>query len=142
MKVFIKRIEESLPLPVYETHGSVGFDFLAREPVTIQPGKIELIPSNMVIQTPPGYALIVVPRSSTPKKKCLDMPHSIGVIDQDYSGEKDEIMIQVRNFSTEEVKIKRGERIAQGIFIKVEKAEFIEKTHMSENNRGGFGSTD
>ncbi len=141
MKVKIKRIDKTLPIPIYETNGSVGFDFLARTDVSIKPKEIMLIPSNVIIHTPEKHALIVVSRSSTPRKKGLTMPHGIGVIDQDYSGEDDEIKIQVQNFTDEEVIIYRGEKIAQGLFVRVDIAEFEEVDEMGKDSRGGFGST-
>ncbi|MDH5596602.1 MAG: dUTP diphosphatase, partial [Candidatus Peregrinibacteria bacterium] len=65
MKVKIKRIDKTLPLPIYETGGSVGFDLLAREDITIKPDEITLIPANVIVEVPQGYALILASRSST-----------------------------------------------------------------------------
>lgn len=142
MKVNIKRIDKSLPLPVYETKGSVGFDLLAREQTVIKSGEIALIPANIIVQTPEGYMLTLVSRSSTPKKKGLIFPHGIGIIDQDYCGENDELKIQVYNTLKNEVSVEKGEKIAQGIFVKVDKFQWNEISQMSETSRGGFGSTD
>lgn len=142
MKVKIKRIDKSLPLPVYETAGSVGFDLLAREDTTIDPGSIELVPANLVVEVPKGYMLALVSRSSTPRKKGLTKPHSIGVIDQDYCGDGDELKIQVYNFTKDPVTVEKGEKIAQGIFMRVDKFEWQEVDSMNNSDRGGFGSTD
>ncbi len=142
MKVRIKRIDKELPLPVYETAGAVGFDLLARKDTTIQPQEIVLIPANVIVETPAGYAFIVVSRSSTPRKKGLTKPHGIGIIDQDYCGPEDEVKIQVRNFTDQAVTVKRGEKISQGLFIPVERAEFVEVDEIDRKTRGGFGSTD
>jgi dUTP pyrophosphatase len=139
--VKIKRLDKSLPLPIYETEGSVGFDLLARETVEIQPAKIELIPANVIVQVPEGYMLALISRSSTPKKKGLLKPHSIGVIDQDYCGEKDELKIQVYNFTKKSVTVEKGEKIAQGVFIRIDKFQFEEVDTMQSRSRGGFGST-
>jgi dUTP pyrophosphatase len=141
MKVDIRRIDKSLPLPVYETAGSVGFDILCREGTTVQPKAIALIPSNFIVKVPEGYMLMIVPRSSTPRKKSLVMPHSVGILDNDYCGPDDELMVQVYNFSDKPVEVDRGEKIAQGIFVKVDKAKWEEVDEMSEKSRGGFGST-
>lgn len=138
----IKRIDKSLSLPIYETNGSVGFDLLAREDVVIEAGEIALVPANVIIETPEGWMLIIVPRSSTPKRKCLAFPHSIGIIDNDFCGEEDELLLQVLNFSKEKSFVRRGEKIAQGIFVKVEKVIWQEKEQMDEKSRGGYGSTD
>lgn len=142
MKVRIKRIDKNIPLPVYETSGSVGFDFLARETTRIEPDAIELIPGNVIVEVPKGYALILASRSSTPRKHGLTKPHGIGVIDQDYCGADDEIKIQMYNFTKESVTIEKGTKIAQGLFVRVDQFEFEEVDQVSEKSRGGFGSTD
>lgn len=142
MKFSINRIDKTLPLPAYQTKGSVGFDLSSRTDMKVASHSLALIPTNLVVKVPEGYMLLVVPRSSTPKKKGLLIPHGIGVIDQDYCGEKDEVLFQVYNFTDAEVSIARGERIAQGILVKVGIAEFVETdTAHSESSRGGIGST-
>jgi dUTP pyrophosphatase len=142
VKVKIKRIDKELPLPIYETDGSVGFDMLAREETTIAAGEITLIPANVVVAVPEGYMLVVASRSSTPRKKGLTTPHGFGVIDHDYCGPEDEIKIQVRNITEELVTIARGDKIAQGVFVRVDKFQWEEVDEMSAPTRGGFGSTD
>ncbi len=68
--------------------------------------------------------------------------NSIGVIDQDYHGDKDEIGIQVLNFSNDEVVVEKGERIAQALLVKIAKVETFEEVEsIKETSRGGFGST-
>jgi len=141
MKIKIKRIDKSLPLPVYETAGSVGFDILAREDLVIEPKNIALIPANIIVEVPTGYMLIVASRSSTPKKKGLMTPHGFGIIDHDYCGPQDEIKIQVFNFTDVLVSIKKGEKIAQGVFVRIDKFEWAEVDEMARESRGGFGST-
>lgn len=142
MKVKIKRVDKSLPLPKYETDGSVGFDLLCRESAEIAPRSIVLIPANVIVETPPGYMLMVCMRSSTPRKFGLMMAQGLGIIDNDYCGEEDELKIQVYNFTDEPVTIERGSRIAQAIFVRVDKAEWNEVDQMTSTSRGGFGSTD
>jgi dUTP pyrophosphatase len=142
MKLSVSRIDRDLPLPKYETNGAFAFDFLAREETKIKPQTLAYIPGNLVVQCPADHALLILPRSSAFRKTQLIFPHSIGLIDQDYCGEADEIMIQVYNLGSESVIIKRGQKIAQGLLVKVARAK-IEETHRpSENSRGGFGSTD
>ena len=141
MRVAIRRIDASLPLPSYQTTGAVGFDLITRETPVIEPHKIGLVPGNVIVRVPEGYALFLVPRSSLPRKKALVCPHSIGVIDQDYHGESDELMVQVQNISAEPVTVERGERIAQGIFVKTEQAIWDEVDNHNAQTRGGFGST-
>lgn len=142
MKVNIKRIDKSLPLPVYETKGSVGFDILVRKKTIIESKSLALIPGNVIVDTPKGYMLMIASRSSTPRKKSLLTPHGIGVLDQDYCGEEDELLIQVYNFSETDVTIEKGEKIAQGVFVRVDIADFNEVDKMSNISRGGVGSTD
>ena len=136
----IKRIDKALPLPTYATNGSVGFDLLCREDTEIAPRKLGLIPGNVVVRTPPGYMLLLTMRSSTPRRKGLLVPHGVGIIDQDYCGEGDELKIQVFNFREEAVTVTRGERIAQGIFIPAIRVRWEEVDAMGQG-RGGFGST-
>ncbi len=134
-------MDKALPLPVYETAGSVGFDLLARETVTIAPGTIELIPGNVIVEVPTGMMLVVASRSSTPRKKGLTQPHGFGIIDHDYCGPQDEVKIQVYNFSGAPVVVERGEKIAQGVFVKIDKFEWEEVESIRGESRGGFGST-
>jgi dUTP pyrophosphatase len=141
MQISITRLDPSLPLPRYESAGAVGFDLVTRQTTVIAPGAIGLVPGNVVVRVPEGYALIIVPRSSLPRKKALVCPHSIGVIDSDYHGDGDEIMVQVQNVSAAPVTVERGERIAQGLFVKVERADWTEVDSHGSETRGGFGST-
>ncbi|OIP81217.1 dUTP diphosphatase [Candidatus Peregrinibacteria bacterium CG22_combo_CG10-13_8_21_14_all_44_10] len=141
MRIKIKRIDKDIPLPQYETAGSVGFDIMARETTTIEPGKIELIPGNVIIGVPEGYMLIVASRSSTPRKHGVTPPHGFGIIDHDYCGPDDEIKIQVYNFSGETATIERGTKIAQGVFVKIDKFDWEETSEINSESRGGFGST-
>lgn len=140
MKVKIKRIDKSIPLPIYQTKGSVGFDISAREDTVVPPKSVALVPGNIIVETPPGYMLLVALRSSTPRKKGLHKPHGIGVIDNDYCGEQDEVKVQVFNSTDKEVVVEKGERIAQGIFVRIGKFDW-EETNSMGKSRGGFGST-
>ncbi len=141
LRVRIARLDPTLPLPAYETGGAVGFDLLARLETTVAPGALARIPANVIVETPPGYMLLVAARSSLPGRKGLSVPHGIGVIDQDYCGADDEILVQVYNFTAEAVTVGRGERIAQGVFVRVDRAAWEETTFAARPARGGFGST-
>lgn len=141
MQLSISRIDSSLPLPEYQTAGSVGFDLYSRVTMTIAPHSLALIPLNIIAKTPEGYMLLVVPRSSTPKKKGLLIPHGIGVVDQDYCGPKDELLFQVYNFTDLRVTIEKGERVAQGLLVRIGVADIVEKEIVVKESRGGIGST-
>lgn len=142
MKIKIKIIDNTLPLPKYQTEGSVAFDLYARESTTIKPFSPTIIPANVVIEVPKGYFLMIASRSSTPLKKRLMVANGIGVIDQDYHGDTDEIGVQVLNFSNEEVIVERGERIAQALLVQIAKViDFDIVDSIKKESRGGFGST-
>lgn len=141
LRVRIMRIDPDLPLPVYETPGAVGFDLLARVETTVEARGIGRIPANVVVETPPGYMLLVAARSSLPGRKGLSVPHGIGVIDQDYCGPRDEILVQVYNFTDAPVTVARGDKIAQGVFVRVDRARWEEADFSDRRSRGGFGST-
>lgn len=143
MKTTISRIDATLPLPEYHTPGAVAFDFYAREDVFIAGKSVVKIPSNLIIATPPGFALIVASRSSLFGKKGLILTNGIGIIDNDFCGPNDEIQISVYNVNDTGTKVDRGERIAQGVFVAINRAEWLESQNKTvENSRGGFGSTD
>jgi len=141
MKVKIFRIDKSLPLPEYQTKGAAAFDIYSRLDLEIKPKEVFYIPTNLIIQTPKNYMLTVVTRSSTPKKLGLSVPHGIGIIDQDFCGPNDEIHLQVYNFTENTVKISKGQRIGQAVFIKINKAKWQEIEMIDSKTRGGFGST-
>ena len=139
MRVRIKRIDNSLPLPMYQTKGAVGCDLVVRETVVIAAGSVARVSVNVIVEVPEGYMLLIKDRSSTAMKKGLII--TAGVVDQDFCGEEDEIKCQFFNFTSESVTVERGERIAQGIFVKVGKVEWVEVAEIKRKSRGGFGST-
>lgn len=141
MKVNIKRIDKSLELPTYKTKGAVGFDLTARKKVVVRPFEVTLIPLNLVVKIPKGCGLFLFSRSSIPGKKGLIVANGVGVIDQDYSGEEDELKLSVINITKKNVVVEKSERICQGIFLKLLVPKFKEVKKMSAKSRGGFGST-
>jgi dUTP pyrophosphatase len=141
MQIKIKRIDTSLPLPAYQTTGAVAFDLYSRIDEIVPAGKTVLLPTNFIIHTPPGYMLLLAARSSLAKKKRLKMANGVGIIDQDYCGDEDELQLLLHNYTDQDVPITRGERLAQGIFVKIEKGEWQEVEQMNILSRGGFGTT-
>lgn len=128
--------------PSYATPGSSGFDLrcnLARA-ITLQPGKRAVIPTGLHFDIPEGYEIQVRSRSGLALKNGIFVLNSPGTIDQDY---KDEVCIILMNLGEDPFEIKPGDRIAQGVMMKVEKVEFEVVPEISrENNReGGFGHT-
>lgn len=125
----------------YKTPGACAFDFEAAEDVVFAPGEWKLVETGTVIATPVWYCLVVAPRSSIFKNYWLMQVNSIGIVDQDYSGETDTVKFPYMNMRKEEVIIKKWERIGQGMFVKIEKPEFILVDKMGGESRGGFGTT-
>ncbi|MFA4941399.1 MAG: dUTP diphosphatase [Patescibacteria group bacterium] len=140
MKVLIKRLDKTIPLPEYKTKGAVAFDFSSRLEIEIAPKSIGYVPLNVIIKVPAGFALKVFARSGT-HKKGLILSNGVGIIDSDYCGEEDEIKAAYYNFTDSPVVIEKGERVAQGIIEKKENIEWEEVKKMSESSRGGFGTT-
>jgi dUTP pyrophosphatase len=130
-----------VPLPSYQTAGSAGFDLASAADLTVEPGRIALVPTGLVIEVPDGHFLGIFARSSTPLKRGLIVPNGVGVVDSDYCGPADEIRIQVLNVTSAPVGIRRGDRLAQGIILPFVRAEWHEQEVPGRPTRGGFGST-
>jgi dUTP diphosphatase len=142
LNVRIHRLHPDVPLPKYETAGAAGFDLSASEDVVVPPGRIALVPTGLVIEVPPGHFLGIFARSSTPLRRGLMVANGVGVIDEDYCGPRDEIKVQVLNFTAEPVTVAKGDRIAQGLFLPVLRAAWNETVEPpSSGSRGGFGAT-
>ncbi|MEI8270557.1 MAG: dUTP diphosphatase [bacterium] len=139
MKIKIKRVDKTFPLPEYLTGGAVAFDLYSRIDAIILPKTLERLPTNVIVAIPKGYMLEIKDRSSTLKRKGLLV--STGYIDNDFCGGTDEILLQVYNLTEKEVRIEKGERLGQGVFVKIEIAEWEEVDIMNNNSRGGFGTT-
>lgn len=130
------------PLPSYETGASAGMDLRAslEQPVTLKPLERTLIPTGLFIELPVGYEAQIRPRSGMALKKGISLVNTPGTIDADYRGE---IKLIVINLSQEQVVIEDGERVAQMIIARHEKAEWIRVEELKETERGagGFGHT-
>ena len=141
MRLKIRRLDNTVPLPTYSTDEAAGFDLAAAHDVTVAPGQIALVRTGLVIEVPTGHFLGIFARSSTPLKRGLVIANGVGVIDSDYSGPNDEVMIQVLNFTPAPVQIARGDRLAQGIVLPARRVTWSEVSSIREVTRGGFGST-
>jgi len=141
VRVLISRLDPSIPLPVYAKGGDAGADITTRIDVTLQPGERALIPTGLSIALPDGYAAFVHPRSGLAIKHGVTMVNAPGTIDAAYRGELQCIMIN--HDSKEPISFKKGDRIAQLVIQKVERAEFVEVQQLPGSGRGidGFGST-
>lgn len=138
----IKRIRE-VQLPKYQTEGAAGFDLAAVNDTLILPGDIKYVPTGLVIQAPPGHFLMVAARSSLAKRHNLMMPNGVGIVDEDYCGDLDELQVPLWNFGKDDAWLRAGDRIAQGVFVQITREPFTEVTDPDTiaASRGGFGST-
>lgn len=133
---------EDLPTPRYMTSGSVGMDIYAaiNENYELKPGKRSLISSGIYLQIPKGFEAQIRPRSGLAINSGITLLNTPGTIDSDYRGEIKVIMI---NLAQETFIFKRGDRIAQIVFNKIEipSIEVVESIEKTKRGNGGFGST-
>ncbi len=139
----IKIINKSAhQLPHYETLASAGMDLRANlaEPVTLQPMERAIIKTGLFIELPVGYEAQVRPRSGLAAKKGITVLNAPGTVDADYRGEIGVILV---NLSNEAFIVENGERVAQLVIAKHERASWVEVDSLSTTDRGagGFGST-
>jgi dUTP pyrophosphatase len=141
VKVLITRLDDSIPLPRYARGGDAGADICTRVDVTLSPGERALVPTGISIALPDGYAAFVHPRSGLAIKHGVSMVNTPGTIDAAFRGELQ--MILINHDLRESISFKRGDRIAQLVIQKVERADFIEVESLpgTERGEGGFGST-
>ena len=129
-------------LPNYETIASAGMDLRANitEPITLKSLERAIVKTGLFIELPIGYEAQVRPRSGLAAKNGITVLNSPGTVDADYRGEIGVILV---NLSNQDFMIQNGERIAQLIIAKHERAEWVEVQDLSETSRGegGFGST-
>lgn len=134
--------QSSHALPNYETIASAGMDLRANlsEPITLDPLERAIIKTGLFIELPIGYEAQVRPRSGLAAKKGITVLNSPGTVDADYRGEIGVILV---NLSNEAFVVENGERIAQLVIAKHERAEWNQVESLSETSRGagGFGST-
>lgn len=141
MHLKVKLIDPTLPMPEYKTKGAAAFDLYSRVEIEVPPFAPVIIPSNFIVKIPKGYFLMLAARSSLPKTGLM-LANGIGVIDEDFCGEDDEIGLFMINLTKNPVKVDKGQRLAQGILTKIAKAEkFVHTRKMSKRSRGGFGTT-
>lgn len=127
-------------MPAYQTRGAAGADLCAciDSPIEIQPGRTVLIPTGVFLEIPEGYEGQVRPRSGLALKHGITITNTPGTIDSDYRGE---VKIIMTNLGSETFVVENGMRIAQLVFAKVYRGEFLEVEQLNETarNEGGFG---
>ncbi|GAA1309506.1 deoxyuridine 5'-triphosphate nucleotidohydrolase [Planotetraspora silvatica] len=141
VEVLIHRLDAGLPLPSYAHPGDAGADLCATVDVELLPGERAVVGTGIAIALPDGYAAFVHPRSGLAAKFGITLVNAPGTVDAGYRGE---IKVTLINTDTKEaVRLKRGDRIAQLVVQRVEKAAFHEVERLPGSARGanGFGST-
>lgn len=147
VNVKLKKIKEDAKTPVYATDEAAACDLCAcldEEAVTIEPGKIRMIPTGLATECEESkeqkMAILVFARSGLASKYGISLANGVGVVDTDYRGE---IKVPLINQSDVPYIVKNGDRIAQMMFVPVMRAIFSETDELEETERGnnGFGST-
>jgi dUTP pyrophosphatase len=137
----VQRLDPDLPLPTYAHPGDAGADLYAAVDVDLAPGERALVPTGIAMALPEGYAAFVHPRSGLAAKHGLSVVNTPGTIDEGYRGE---IKVMLINHDlVAPIRLARGDRIAQLVIQRVERAQFLERDALPDSVRGagGYGST-
>ncbi len=127
-------------LPTYQTAGAAGMDVRANEEKLLQPGQTALVATGFSMAVPPGYEAQLRPRSGLALKHGITLLNAPGTVDADYRGE---VKVILTNLGVEPFQVRRGERIAQMVIARVERAhiEVVAELDATERGHGGFGHT-
>lgn len=139
--VLVSTTEPDVPLPSYAHAGDAGADITTRVDVVLAPGERATVPTGLTIALPAGYVALVHPRSGLASKSGLTIVNAPGTVDAGYRGE---ISVTLLNTDPDhEIRLSKGDRIAQLVIQQVERAEFVAVDHLPGSHRGegGFGST-
>jgi dUTP pyrophosphatase len=139
--ILIQRLDPGLPAPSYAHPGDAGADLVAAEDVELAPGERVMVPTGIALALPDGYAAFVHPRSGLAARLGVTIVNAPGTVDAGYRGEIKVILLNTDIRST--VRLQRGDRIAQLVIQRVERAVFheVETLPGSARGDGGFGST-
>jgi dUTP pyrophosphatase len=141
LPVAIVRLDPGLPLPSYSHPGDAGADLMTAVDVVLAPGERALVPTGIALALPEGYVALVHPRSGLAHRHGLSIVNTPGTIDAGYRGEVKVLL--VNHDPRQPVELKRGDRVAQLVVQRVERAVFTEVEALPESVRGagGYGST-
>ncbi len=139
--VLVRRFDRELPVPGYAHDGDAGADLVTAQDVTLGPGERAVVGTGIGIALPPGYAAFVHPRSGLAARHGLSIVNAPGTVDAGYRGEIKVVLVNTDIRET--VRLARGDRVAQLIIQRVERAAFAETDELPDTVRGtgGFGST-
>jgi dUTP pyrophosphatase len=141
LDIEVVRLDADLPLPSYAHPGDAGADLLTTVDVTLAPGERAMVPTGVAIALPAGYVALVHPRSGLAARHGLSIVNAPGTVDAGYRGE---IKVMLINHDpAEPIELRRGDRIAQLVVQRVERARFVEVGELPDSSRGsgGYGST-
>lgn len=136
MKRYFKKLNDTATLPERATQHSAGYDIAASETVTIQPNEIKLVHTGLAAQMEQDDVMLLIDRSSNPRKRGLVLSNSVGVIDHDYF--PNEFKGMFTNITDKPVTIEVGQRIMQAVFVKY---GLVDDDNAAGQRTGGFGST-
>jgi len=141
VKILVQKISEQAKMPIYAHSGDSGADLYSTIDYTLKPQERVIVPTGLKISMPPGYEAQVRPKSGLALHHGITVLNTPGTVDASYRGEIGVILIN--HDAQKEYQIRKGEKIAQIVFVKVEKAIFEEVLELDLTSRGagGFGST-
>lgn len=141
VEVLIRRLDPAIPLPAYAHPGDAGADLHSTVDVELRPGERAVVPTGIGIALPDGYVALVHPRSGLAARSGLSLVNAPGTVDAGYRGEVKVILVNLD--PVEPVRLSRGDRVAQLVFQRVERARFVEVERLPGSHRGegGHGST-
>ena len=141
LDVQLLRLDPDLPAPAYAHPGDAGADLVTAVDVTLQPGERAMVPTGVALALPDGYVALVHPRSGLAARHGLSIVNTPGTIDAGYRGEVKVLL--VNHDPVEPVELRRGDRVAQLVVQRFERARFVEVDRLPDSVRGagGYGST-
>jgi dUTP pyrophosphatase len=141
LEISVLRLDPDLPLPAYAHPGDAGADLVTTVDVTLAPGERAMVPTGVALALPEGFVALVHPRSGLAARHGLSIVNTPGTIDAGYRGELKVIVVNLD--PREPVRFSRGDRIAQLVIQRVERASFheVETLPGSDRGEGGHGST-
>jgi dUTP pyrophosphatase len=141
LEVALHRLDPDLPPPSYAHPGDAGADLMTAVDVRLAPGERALVPTGVAIALPEGYVALVHPRSGLAARHGLSIVNTPGTVDAGYRGEIKVLLIN--HDPVEAIELSRGDRIAQLVIQRVERAAFVEVDALPGSVRGdgGYGST-
>jgi dUTP pyrophosphatase len=141
LRVLVRRIDPDAPLPAYARSGDAGADLVTTVDAVLGPGERAVLPTGLAVALPDGYAAFVHPRSGLAARAGLSLLNAPGTVDSGYRGEVK--VVAVNHDPVAPLELRRGDRIAQLVIQRVERAQFVEVAELPESERGagGYGST-